>query len=76
MLHGTIKEERVTPRCDPGSVAAERNSFKKRNLKQLYKSKFIDCYSRIALVVKQVPHSKAPDLIFMFVKENVTVLPL
>lgn len=49
MLHGTIKEKKITPRCNPGSVAAERNSFKKLNLKQLYKSKFIDCYTRVVL---------------------------
>lgn len=69
-------KEKVTPRCNPGPVAAERNSFKELNLKQLYESEFIDCYTRVVLRVKQVPHSKAPDLIFVFVKENITALPL
>lgn len=31
MLHGMITEK-VTPRCNPGPVAAERNSFKEVNL--------------------------------------------
>ena len=69
-------KEKVTPRCNPGPVAAERNNFKKLNLKQLYESKFINCYTRVVMGVKQVPQSKAPDLIFVFVKENVTALPL
>lgn len=55
---------------------SREEQFQGSEPQQLYESEFIDCYTRVVLGVKQVPHSKAPDLIFVFVKENITALPL